>query len=300
MSVVSGYINASSSKMGYFFASALTITGGAALFLLNLFRKQINAPPDTTVSFTTVDSHLPPDPPPFPVPIENGANGSEGAAACVSQLPTSIPAPPQTVHYRDPICTCGADPCATVPQGLPHPSGRGLAPRGWTKNISFASSVDMDPREPHDLVGCMSDEALFEKYYGYMGDCTTSCSHRLDNYFAFSDLERAAACAESVDPSQGTKLDDRWPQRSYNQCQPRVFNNPMSRRLKQSSAVSFSEPEGLARLGQNPADEAFAYVCTQPYGHSAEFHPRPPPCLRDSLTRPRRSVTVVEEITTSV
>ncbi|KAB7504787.1 hypothetical protein Anas_11250 [Armadillidium nasatum] len=304
---ITGYINSSSPKNGYFFSSVLTIIGGSALFLLNVFRKQINTPPEATVSFTTVDPHLPPEAPPFPVPLENGANGGEGAASCRNQLPLSVPIPSHAmgpVPYRDPICTCGIDPCGTVPHHMP-PSGpipnmeprRCPPPKGWNKNISFASSVDVvEPR--HDVTSCMSEEALFDRYYDYMGDCTSACNNKLDNFFAFSDFERV--CGSSLDGSEMAK-DDRWRQRVYSPCQQRTFPG---RRLKESSGVSFSEPEGLARLGQYPNFGNFSYIYPPTYGpNPSDFHIPPvprPPCLRGSLPRPRRSVTLVEEITTSV
>ena len=272
---------------------------------MNVFKKQINAP-DTSVSFTTVDAHVPPDGS-FPVSLENGSkNAEQNRVGCPgASIPMAVPPVPL---LTDPVCTCGADFCE--PPRPDHPNliemdysrGNGANNKRWNKTISFAPSAEvLEPRR-HELVGCMSDEALFDRYYDYIGDCGTSCN-KMDTMCGYTEF---GECEGMLDNPR--KLDERWRPRGYSQLHSVRGHGNFGRKLNESSGVSFSEPESLAKLGQFSTHNPLPYpvVCYPNYSgvpHSAELHPIPPiprpPCLRGSLPRLRKG-NLVNEVTTSV
>ena len=293
------------------------------MFLLNYFRKHITKH-DTSVTFTTVDAHVPPDPA-FVRPLENGGGGN------------SIQ--PNHPSLQGPVCTCGADPSLAPPgtnisiDQRSGGSGSSGSCKKVGKNISFATSVDVvEPQPPPELLTCISEEGLLNNYYDYVGECVSSC-HKLDNFFNFRDFDNV----EIVD--EGDLHNERLARANsssggYSIRRAPVIS-PTGRRLRQTSAVSFSEPEGLARLGQNHHQSSYHHhhhypevqtmctgrpppVITQHHHHhhpsssnrypmehpAPKPHHTPPPCTsstrRSPGHRPRRSVTVVEEMTTSV
>ena len=153
------------------------------MFLLNYFKKHITKH-DTSVTFTTVDAHVPPDPP-FVRPLENG--GGSSSAQNVAPQP-----------IQGPVCTCGADPSLAPPgatlvhqdqrSGSRDVSGSGGSCKKIGKNISFATSVDVvEPQPPPELLTCISEEGFLNNYYDYVGECVSTCN-KLDNFFTFGDL----------------------------------------------------------------------------------------------------------------
>lgn len=214
------------------------------------------------------------------MPIENGGGGSSGGGVSKNV----VGGPPQV---SGPVCTCGADP--NVPPPLNQPpvhDPKGLSKLG--KTISFATSVDvMEPRVKPELLTCISEEGLLDHYYDYVGECATSCKY--DNVF-FSDFpDNIEFDAEDEDDEPVVRP-----------------VHPGGRRLRQASGVSFSEPEGLARLGQSSVSMG---SLRRPHGSHTnhgnhDYHvppvPRPPILRRVPTTRPRRNITVIEEMTTSV
>ncbi|XP_037779240.1 monocarboxylate transporter 2-like [Penaeus monodon] len=212
---VTGYINESNPKTGYFFSSVFMLAGATCLFLLNYFKEKM-AKHDTSVSFTTVDSHVPHEP--YALPLENGGGGGGG--------------------IKGPVCTCGADQGAPPPpQGVAHDPAQAQAFNKLGKTISFATSVDiMEPRLKPELLTCISEEGLLDHYYDYVGDCVTSCN-KFDNFLAFNDFADGVDFADAEDEED--EAEEPPPQRA-------TPVHAAGRRLRQASGVSFSEPEGLA------------------------------------------------------
>ncbi|KAK8733172.1 hypothetical protein OTU49_006503 [Cherax quadricarinatus] len=293
---ITGYINENTPKTGYFFASFFLVSGASCLFFLNYFKERL-AKHDTSVSFTTVDSHVPHEP--YALPVENGGGGGgggvsgsgsggvSGGVGCVQK--TGMTASPQ---IGGPVCTCGADPSAPPPINpqVYDPSKTQVFNK-LGKTISFASSVDvMEPRLKPELLTCISEEGLLDNYYDYVGQCSSSCKY--DNVF-FND------CQDNMD----FDAEDEDEEPLSRPLQPKVPVNPAGRRLRQTSGVSFSEPEGLARLGQVSGSGCVGVSSarSQPT-HDCSVSPMPlPPILRRvPPSRPRRNITVIEEMTTSV
>ncbi|XP_069161299.1 monocarboxylate transporter 13 [Procambarus clarkii] len=286
---ITGYINDSTPKTGYFFASFFLLSGASCLFLLNYFKERL-AKHDTTVSFTTVDAHLAHDP--YAVPLENGGGGGSGGVSVGGCTPKTT-ATPQIASGGSgggggPVCTCGADPTsAPAPiSAQMYDASKGQVFGKLGKTISFASSVDvMEARLKPELLTCISEEGLLDNYYDYVGQCGSSCKY--DNVF-FND------CQENIDFDAEDEDDEpiaRPPQPAH----------AAGRRLRQTSGVSFSEPEGLARLGQVGSAGARRPL---PAAHDGSVPPVPlPPILRrvaPPAAHPRRNITVIEEMTTSV
>ncbi|KAK7068299.1 hypothetical protein SK128_005232 [Halocaridina rubra] len=289
---ITGYINENSSKTGYFFASFFILAGSSCLFFLTYYKERL-AKQDTSVSFTTVDSHLSHDP--YALPLENGGGGNNGSSA----KPLVRVAAPIT----NPVCTCGAD--AEIPPPVPNPKHMHDASKYQSfnklgKTISFATSVDiMEPRLKPELLTCISEEGLLDHYYDYVGDCLDHCK-KFDPFYPYEEQEDVDF-ADTEDEN-----DDCFVRHQHRG----MTVHPTSRRLRQSSGVSFSEPEGLARLGQSSGSR-YGGTSGMPLGigvkgqypvYECHMPPVPkPPILRQVPTkRPRRSITVIEEMTTSV
>lgn len=305
-----GYINESNPKSGYFFASLFLLGGASCLFLLNYFRERLSKH-DTTVSFTTVDSHLAHDP--YAVPLENGGGGANaGVTGGTGGSKAPMPPPPQLPQA--PVCTCGADSNAPPPPPSLQPQGSGQDPSKTTaamnklgKTISFATSVDvMEPRLRPELLTCISEEGLLDHYYDYVVDCVSTCRH--DDGFC---SERGSVDGEGDDVDgeiMETRPRHQHQHRPHASPHPRFrVHLPAGRRLGQASGVSFSEPEDLARLGQGGCGSGRRLAHSSPAHYPHEYTPPPlpaprPPILRrqPQPSRPRRNITVIEEMTTSV
>lgn len=274
-----GYINESAAKTGYFFASFFLVSGASCLFLLNYFKERM-AKHDTTVSFTTVDSHLAHEH--YALPLENGGGGGG------TGKPSVAPAP----QVGGPVCTCGADPTAPPPPPTNpqlHDPSKAQAFNKLGKTISFATSVDvLEPHLKPELLTCISEEGLLEHYYDCVGECATSCKY--DNVF-FSE------CQDNIDFDAEDEDDEPV-------ARPPLYKMPLhpaGRRLRQASGVSFSEPEGLARLGQGGSGGCVGVRRPHPsHEYGMPPVPRPPILRREPTSRPRRNITVIEEMTTSV
>ncbi|XP_076059986.1 monocarboxylate transporter 3-like [Oratosquilla oratoria] len=289
---ITGYISASISKRGYFFASFFTLAGSLFPFLLNFYKKQLSKH-DTSVSFTTVDSHLSQDA--FNVPLENGKGSGGAGVGGVAGGPLQ----------PGPVCTCGADDGSLPPPALPRDDCGGSLPyhhqdlpySKMGKTISFATSVDvMEPKIKPELLTCVSDEGLLDHYYDYVDDCVAGCN-KLDHFFTFGD------CETQIEGEDDEDEVDR---------PPRSHRHILQNRLQQAQGVSFSDPEGLARLGQSGAGcsgyartEMLSHPASRPQRcHTLKYRgptgPQPPILRRATTGKPRRNITVIEEMTTSV
>ncbi|XP_066974856.1 monocarboxylate transporter 8-like isoform X2 [Macrobrachium rosenbergii] len=314
---ITGYINESSNKTGYFFASFFVVTGASCLFLLSYFKERL-AKQDISVSFTTVDSHLSHEP--YALPLENGegggggggvggggggGKGGGGGGGGGSGMSNTVNKPIITVGgpITSPVCTCGMDSGVPPSVNNPHnPSGYQHYNNKLGKTISFATSVDvMEPRLKPELLTCISEEGLLDHYYDYVGDCVDTCKN-IDQFFSYNE------CDDGLDfPCVDDEQDEHLLRRSHHATLP---SHPTSRRLRQSSGVSFSEPEGLARLGQgNGVGYGSSSAMGMGFGIKRHYPlyechvpsiPRPPILRRVPTKRPGRSITVIEEMTTSV
>ncbi|XP_063868688.1 monocarboxylate transporter 12-like isoform X2 [Scylla paramamosain] len=311
---VTGYINESNPKSGYFFASIFLLGGASCLFLLNYFRERLSKH-DTTVSFTTVDSHLAHDP--YAVPLENGGGGAAATGSAGASGSNKAPMAPPPQLPKAPVCTCGADSNAPPPPPalqLPGPgqdhAKASAALNKLGKTISFATSVDVvEPKLRPELLTCISEEGLLDHYYDYVVDCVNSCRH--DDFCS----ERGSVDGER-DETDDEGLEPRPRHHQHQHHRPHASQHPRfrvhlphGRRLGQASGVSFSEPEDLARLGQGGCGSGRRLAHSSPAHHAHhEYTPPPlpaprPPILRrqpQPATRPRRNITVIEEMTTSV
>ena len=228
----------------------------------------------------------------------------------------SLPPPPQLP--KAPVCTCGADsnpppppPALQLPATEQDHAKASAALNKLGKTISFATSVDvLEPRLRPELLTCISEEGLLDHYYDYVVDCVNSCRH--DDSFC---SERGSVDGDGEDTDR-EGLEPRPRHHHHHQHHrphapqhPRFrVHMPHGRRLGQASGVSFSEPEDLARLGQGGCGSGRRLAHSSPAHHTHhEYTPPPlpaprPPILRrqPQPTRPRRNITVIEEMTTSV
>ena len=252
-----GYINEASSRSGYFFSSACTLAGASCLFLLQRTslstenqRGSFTGSTDNHIAsdmapFGRCDNHIPPDMPPFSVPLENGNNG-----------PQLIGVPPR--------CTCGMEVMNPVPN-------YDQTIRRLNKNISFASSMDGGniPCRP-ELLTCVSEEGMLEPCCQTIGDSidvscpvndrfktlTPPCNrynlipHVLPRPYFEEERFVPTFHSQSL-PRRYPQNQSPYPRNTYTEVGslPRGFSTQSCRKLRQSSAVSFSEPEGLARIG---------------------------------------------------
>lgn len=276
--------------------------------------------PEMTPFGVACENHLPRDVPPFSVPIENGNQNAHLVAG-----------PPR--------CTCGAEPLTVVPNFDP-----GF--RRMNKNISFANSMDQGEHSCRpELLTCVSEEGL-------LGPCCQNMSEALgDNLSSqtrfksypntcpqynviphvlprpyFDDEHFVPTFHTQSLPRRYFQTQPAVPHNTYNEIGslPRGFSTQSCRRLRNSAAVSFSEPEGLARIG-NQQYPSFNISTHSPHHTNASKSPHhyphqqismqenpppiPPLAPRAPILRrpplppsrpPRQSYTVLEERTTSV
>ena len=274
-------------------------------------------PTEITPFGAVCENHLPRDVPPFSVPIENENNR-------------------HPLMDGPPRCTCGVEPMTVLQNFDP-----GM--RRTNKNISFANS--MEPVEHAcrpELLTCVSEEALLGPCCQNVGNAMVenqgpgasrfkSYHQPCNQYNVISDpIPRPYFENQQFVPSFHTQsLPRRYfqtlpsnPRMPYNEIGslPRGFSTQSCRRLKNSSAVSFSEPEGLARIGDqqypppsfnrsSPHHSSMLQYSQQSLHMQEHPPPIPPPGPRAPILRrpllptsrpPRQTYTVMEERTTSV
>ncbi|XP_043207248.1 monocarboxylate transporter 12-like [Amphibalanus amphitrite] len=166
---VTGYINRSSPKAGYYFSSVMVLLSACVFFMMNFYRKRLKKM-DTTLSYTTVDSQLSSGHGECHLSAEHESSGGGAGAA----------------HQG--VCTCAIPP----EEGSAHSAGafqRAPPLQRIGKSISFANSVDvlddkLLERGPDGLT-CISEEGLLDQLenysYFFPGDCITSCD-KVENF----------------------------------------------------------------------------------------------------------------------
>ncbi|XP_047737026.1 uncharacterized protein LOC108671632 [Hyalella azteca] len=319
---ITGYINEASAKSGYFFSSACTLAGASCLFFL---KATPMAPESQPGSFTrpSENHHNTEDIPRFP--------GFDKHIEKPGQLFSPLQMQNGPVRGpTGPTCTCGAEPLMVMPKYE-------MDFRRVPKNLSFASSIDTGgPMFRPELLTCVSEEGL-------LGPCCANMEETLsEDCGAMSHISRYNAMPCRI---QAPYLNNDRPFSAYrSQSLPRrAFQNQNShsyhqistlprdgslamscRRLGSSSGVSFSEPEGLARLGNRPGSlRSMSPLNPQQFPHHRLKLPSPPPLrghrecppltsrdrthpsiLRRPLPpppqQPQRRFTQMEERTTSV